>query len=249
MRRRGIRRFALEVLFLAGVAAALTVADLRTAAVIALMAVALVVVWLFEWIAWLDEPHYGRGLPPRYYVPHVALPPPRPIEQRRGDYPILEPDDAPTFVASTQEWAAAFDEWPVVAGDGEDTALAVPEAASPVVPLPPPMHELEATVAAEFALDQLDEDGEEYDEEDSEEVLEAPPPPREVEAARDLPPLVLEPRAQTTVEHHVDPLAGGGRRRFRRRRAVEHTVEVLDGPPPDRPLPLALRNQSGVKVR
>jgi hypothetical protein len=100
MQRRGLRRFVLEVLFLAGVAAALTVADLRTAAVIALMAVALVVVWLFEWASWLDQPHYGRGLPPRYYVPHVALPPPRPVEQYRGGgYPVLEPDDAPTFVA------------------------------------------------------------------------------------------------------------------------------------------------------
>ena len=84
MQRRGLRRFVLEVLFLAGVAAALTVADLRPAAVIALMAVALVVVWLFEWASWLDQPHYGRGLPPRYYVPHVALPPPRPVEQYRG---------------------------------------------------------------------------------------------------------------------------------------------------------------------
>ena len=75
MGRRGFRRFVLEVLFLAGVAAALTVADLRPAAVIVLMVIAWVIVVLLEWTAWLDEPHYGRGLPPRYYVPHVALPP------------------------------------------------------------------------------------------------------------------------------------------------------------------------------
>ena len=77
MPRRNVRRFVLEVLFLAGVAAALTVADLRPAAVIGLMAAAWVVVALLEWAAWLGEPHYGRGLPPRYYVPQVALPPPQ----------------------------------------------------------------------------------------------------------------------------------------------------------------------------
>ena len=69
MPRHSVRRFLLEVLFLAGVAAALTFAELRPAAVIALMAIAWVVVALLEWTAWLDEPHYGRGLPPRYYVP------------------------------------------------------------------------------------------------------------------------------------------------------------------------------------
>src|SRR3954464_1110852 len=186
MQRRGFRRFVIEVLFLGGVAAALTVADLRPAAVVALMVVALVVVWLFEWISWLDEPHYGRGLPPRYYVPHVALPPPRPIEQWRpgpytGGYPVLEPDDAPTFVASTQEWAAALDEWPV-ATDGEDTVLAVPEAAAPLGPLPAQMGELEAAVAAGFGVvDEVDEEEETdegYDVSESEPgEPPAPPPP------------------------------------------------------------------------
>src|SRR3954454_15133631 len=148
MQRRGFRRFLIEVLFLGGVAAALTVADLRPAAVVALMAVALVVVWLFEWAAWLDEPHYGRGLPPRYYVPHVALPPPRPVEQsREPGFPVLEPDDAPTFVASTQEWAAALDEWPVV-----EEKTAAEGRTEVVVPLPPRMPELEETVAAGMPL-------------------------------------------------------------------------------------------------
>jgi hypothetical protein len=97
------RRFLLEVLFLGGVAAALTFAELRPAAIIAVMAVAWVVVALLEWTAWLDEPHYGRGLPPRYYVPHVALPPPVGIQQGEPAYPILPAvDDEPTFVASTR---------------------------------------------------------------------------------------------------------------------------------------------------
>ena len=261
MRRRGIRRFVLEVIFLAGVAAAVTVADLRTAAVVGLMVVALVLVWLFEWIAWLDQPHYGRGLPPRYYVPHVALPPPRPVEQRHleqrrpgGGFPVLQPEDAPTFVASTREWAA-FDDWPIVADDAEDTALAVPEAAAPVVPLPPPMHELEQTVAASFAHEELEDVLNEEDEEDEVErhvPVVAPAPPRPVERGvpAELPPLVFVPRLETTAAHHVDPLASAGRRRFRRRRSGdEHVVEVLDGPPPDRGLPLRLRDESEVKVR
>ena len=84
MPRHSARRFLLEVLFLAGVAAALAFAELRPAAIIALMAVAWVVVALLEWTAWLDEPHYGRGLPPRYYVPHVALPPPVAVEIGRA---------------------------------------------------------------------------------------------------------------------------------------------------------------------
>ena len=257
MRRRGIRRFVLEVIFLAGVAAAVTVADLRTAAVVGLMVVALVLVWLFEWIAWLDQPHYGRGLPPRYYVPHVALPPPRPIEQRHLEqrrpgegYPVLQPDDAPTFVASTREWAA-LDDWPI-ADDAEDTALAVPEAAAPVVPLPPPMHELEQTVAASFAHEELEDVLNEEDEVERHVPVVAPAPPRPVERGvpAELPPLVFMQRPETTAAHHVDPLASVGRRRFRRRRSGdEHVVEVLDGPPPDRGLPLRLRAESEVKVR
>ena len=228
MQRRGLRRFVLEVLFLAGVATALTVADLRPAAVIALMAVALVVVWLFEWASWLDQPHYGRGLPPRYYIPHVALPPPRPVEQYRGGgYPILEPDDAPTFVASTQEWAAALGEWPVV--EGEDTEL---------VPLPPRIHELEETVAEGPPVIVEAE-------QDEVELVAAAVPVRHADPG-ELLPLVFERRPQATAVHHVDPLSGGVRRRFRRRRRRdEHVIEVMDGPAPDRELPSRLRSTTG----
>jgi hypothetical protein len=233
VRRRGLRRFLLEVIFLAGVAAALTVADLRPAAVVALMAAALLVVWLFEWASWLDEPHYGRGLPPRYYVPHVALPPPRPVEQYRdGGYPILQPDDAPTFVASTQEWAAALD-WPVV--EGEDTRISA-AAETAVVPLPP-VRELEETVAAGApAIVHRPEHapGREGT---------APVRPLVPSEPGELLPLTWEPRPSSTVVHHVDPLSGGGRRRFLRRRGGdEHVVEVLDGPAPDRVLPSRLRS-------
>src|SRR5215469_4747151 len=133
MPRHSARRFLLEVLFLAGVAAALTYADLRPAAIIGLMALAWAVVALLEWTAWLDEPHYGRGLPPRYYVPHVALPPPVAVEQGAPAYPVLPIEDEPTFVASTQEWGVGVAGWPEleVAAVGEATAIGEDTVAAP----------------------------------------------------------------------------------------------------------------------
>ena len=78
--RRG-SRFVLEVLFLAALAAGLTLAKLRPLEIVGVMALGWLVVALLEWAAWRGEPHYGSGLPPRYYVPHVDLPPPQPLEQ------------------------------------------------------------------------------------------------------------------------------------------------------------------------
>ena len=148
MPRHSIRRFVLEVLFLAGVAAAVTVADVRPAGVIVLMALAWVVVALLEWTAWLDQPHYGRGLPPRYYVPNTALPPPQPIVQRGAPFPVPRArrpapgtDDAPTFVAGAAEWSAELGAWPLLDAPGEDTVVALPGDGDEVrvVPLPPPL--------------------------------------------------------------------------------------------------------------
>ena len=34
-----------------------------------------VLVATLEWAAWRGRPHYGSGLPPRYYVPRLNLPP------------------------------------------------------------------------------------------------------------------------------------------------------------------------------
>jgi hypothetical protein len=263
MPRRNVRRFALEVIFLAGVAAALTVADLRPSAVIGLMAVAWVVVALIEWAAWLGEPHYGRGLPPRYYVPQVALPPPRAVEQYRGGYPVLDVhDDEPTFVASTTEWAAELADWPAASpADGlEETEVSALE--DRVVPLPPPIHEQE-TIAGDFFVTEVEEEAPpEVPELEPEPVaaiadtaiadaaigaaivgpLRTPVPEVVREPGPPPPPLSLPPRRPSIVLHHVDPLVGAGRGRFRRRRTAEvATVEVQDGPPPDRGLPSRLR--------
>ncbi len=173
MRRRGLRRFILELVFLAGVAAAVTVAELRPAGVIVLMALAWIVVALLEWTAWLDQPHYGRGLPPRYYVPQVALPPSRAVEQGGARYPVAprpvvrppvrrpesDPDDAPTFDRTAAEWEAEVGEWPLLdTSASEETMISVPsgvdaDAPSAIVPLPPVLG-LEETVEHRFELEE-----------------------------------------------------------------------------------------------
>jgi hypothetical protein len=283
--RRSVRRFLLEVLFLVGVAAALVVADLRAAAVIALMALAWVVVALLEWTAWLDEPHYGRGLPPRYYVPQVALPPLQPVPQgysypppRREPLPppraVLEPDDAPTFVASTTEWAAELGEWPVLDPTlaSEETMIMTPEELDqdpvPVVPLPPVLS-LEETV--EHVVVFPDEGVAEEDEETEEpEPVRDPEPERErgheveiaaaaaVVAGRHAaavehaapparrPPGRLQPggRVDAMTSHRVDPLEVSVRRRLFRRSRDEASIEILDGPPPGRTIPARVLDQS-----
>jgi hypothetical protein len=254
MPRHSARRFLFEVLFLAGVAAALTYAELRPAAIIGLMAAAWAVVALLEWTAWLDEPHYGRGLPPRYYVPHVALPPPVAVEQVEP-YPVLPPvEDEPTFVASTQEWGLA--DWP------EPEATAVIED-TVAVPLPPPILEVEDTVVAEVVLvpEEIEEDTE--DERSAVvEVVEAvvvaaaivepeappvvePKPAREAEPVA-APVLVMPARVQGRALHRVDPLTVSRRRRLFSRGGGDEAppIEVLDGPPPDRALPSRVLEQT-----
>jgi hypothetical protein len=253
------RRFLLEVIFLAGVAAALTFAELRTAAIIGVMAVAWAVVALLEWTAWLDEPHYGRGLPPRYYVPHVALPPPVGVRQGEPAYPVLPPvDDEPTFVASTQEWGLA--EWPELEATAvvEDTAVDIPvvemEVVAAVVPLPPPIPEIEETVEADVLADFEDEP--EEDHAPVVEVVEAvvvaasvvepPVAPVVPVAPAPRPTLSMPPRVSGTATHRVDPLGVSGRRRlFSRRREEGPVVEVVDGPPPNRKLPGRVLEESG----
>src|SRR5476651_2139503 len=111
--RRGFR-FALEVLFLAALAAALSFADLRALAITAFMLLGWLLVALLEWVTWRGEAHYGRGLPPRYYVPRTSLPQPVPLEQAWQSYPAPEHhDDAPTWIASPAFQAELLGAWPV----------------------------------------------------------------------------------------------------------------------------------------
>jgi hypothetical protein len=97
--RRG-SRFILEVLFLVALAVALTLAKLDALEIAGVMAVGWLIVAAIEWAAWRGEPHYGSGLPPRYYVPNVNLPPAQPLEQVHVGYPEAHRDEAPTWIAS-----------------------------------------------------------------------------------------------------------------------------------------------------
>src|SRR5215208_6901754 len=115
-------RFAFEVLFLVALAVAVVLADLRPLLIAGVMLAGWVIVALLEWAAWRDEPHYASGLPPRYYVPQVSLPPRQPLEQV-ARYPTAQQrDEAPTWIASAALRAEVLGAWPVAPGTaGEDT--------------------------------------------------------------------------------------------------------------------------------
>jgi hypothetical protein len=125
-------RFALEVLFLAALATGLALAKLHPLEIIGVMAVGWIVVALLEWAAWRGEPHYGSGLPPRYYVPSTSLPPPQPLEQVFAGYPDPQREEAPTWIASAEVRDRLLGEWPVAGTPDEDE-----DDIEPVV-LPPP---------------------------------------------------------------------------------------------------------------
>jgi hypothetical protein len=97
--RRG-SRFLLEVLFLLALAVGLTLADLAPLEIAGVMLIGWVIVAALEWAAWRGEPHYGSGLPPRYFVPRLNLPPPQPLDQVAAGYPEAVRDEAPTWIAS-----------------------------------------------------------------------------------------------------------------------------------------------------
>jgi hypothetical protein len=119
--RRG-SRFLLEVLFLLGLTVALTLANLRPVEIAGVMLVGWVIVALLEWVAWRDQPHYGSGLPPRYYVPQVNLPPAQPLEQVSAGYPEAR-DEAPTWIASPALRAEMLGEWPVASAAVDEAAV------------------------------------------------------------------------------------------------------------------------------
>jgi hypothetical protein len=110
--RRG-SRFVLEVLFLLALAVGLTLADLTPLEIAVVMLVGWVIVAVLEWAAWRGEPHYGSGLPPRYYVPRVNLPPAQPLEQVAAGYPEAAREEAPTWIASAALRDEMLGAWPV----------------------------------------------------------------------------------------------------------------------------------------
>jgi hypothetical protein len=128
--RRG-SRFILEVLFLLALTVALTLANLRPLEIAGIMLIGWVIVAVLEWVAWREEPHYGSGLPPRYYVPQVNLPPAQPLESVSAGYPEAR-DEAPTWIASPALRAEMLGEWPVAAPSVESP----PVSSTPGAPEP-----------------------------------------------------------------------------------------------------------------
>ena len=110
--RRGLQ-FVVEAVFLIALATALALAHLRPYEIAAGMLLGWLVVALLEWAAWRSRPHYGSGVPPRYYVPSVNLPPAQPLEQVAVGYPEAARDEAPTWIASAELRSELLGEWPV----------------------------------------------------------------------------------------------------------------------------------------
>src|SRR5579862_1013333 len=109
MSERRAPRLVLEVVYLVALATALGFARLRGYEIAGLMLLGWILVGIFEWGALRGRSHYGSGLPPGWYVPHVDLPPPRPLEQVAVHYPADVIDGEATWIASP----AMLADWPV----------------------------------------------------------------------------------------------------------------------------------------
>lgn len=230
MSERRASRLVLEIAFLAALSAALTFADLETYEIVGVMLLGWVLVAVFEWGALRGRAHYGSGLPPRWYVPHVTLPPPRPLEQFSSGYPAAEAaTDAPTWIASPSMLA----DWPV--------ADVEPGLESPVDEQTH-VHDVFETDGA-IAVTEDEDLFEDVVEEPAEDEELEPEPEPPLERPRPAP----RPREGTrTARHVVDPLAAPaakGRRFGKRSEPVVHDVEVPDGPPPGRSLPSQAREE------
>src|SRR3954471_20425917 len=105
-------RLALPGVFLLALAVGLTLADLQPLEIGGVMLLGWLIVAARGGPAWRNEPHYGSGLPPRYYVPTVNLPPARPLEQVPAGYPEAQRDEAPTWIGSAGPRAEMLGEWP-----------------------------------------------------------------------------------------------------------------------------------------
>jgi hypothetical protein len=234
--RRG-SRFLLEVLFLLALAVALTLAKLAPLEIGGIMLLGWVIAAALEWAAWRNEPHYGSGLPPRYYVPRVNLPPAQPLEQVSTGYPEAQRDEAPTWIASAALRAEVLGEWPVAAPVVAEPAAVIEEAPGDpwtVAELPPsPLGEVEQVEPEPIAS---------APEPEPELPPEPAPPPREPEAVE---PEVVAPQpaapatAAALARYSLDPLGDPApRRRFGRRGGLETPgLEVPARPLGPRALP------------
>jgi hypothetical protein len=140
-------RFLLEVVFLVGLAAALAFAHLRPAEIAGAMLLGWALVAVLEWAAWRGRPHYGSGLPPRYYVPRLNVPAAAPVtEMQWKGFPAAKPADERTWVVSPAMRTEVMGDWPFAVRGDEDSETDPWLASSlPVAPLEPgvPAEEVE----------------------------------------------------------------------------------------------------------
>jgi len=229
VRERRVVRVVLEVLFLVALAVALGFAQLSPPAIVAVMLVAWALVALAELGAARDRPHFRSGLPPRYHVPRVSLPPPQPLEPVQTGRGTARSDEAPTWIAPPLRRAEPED-WPVavlppaahhtLVGEAEPDSQSVPGRSAASEPALPAPVAAEAQVAAP---------------EGPVPEPEAPPPMPE--------PLVLVPDEESgTAQYRLDPLEEPPRQRPWRRRSRElpAVLDVPARPGRGRPLPRRL---------
>jgi hypothetical protein len=226
--RRG-SRFVLEVLFLLALAVGLTLAKLTPFEIAGVMLAGWVIVAALEWAAWRSEPHYGSGLPPRYYVPRVNLPPAQPLEQVAAGYPEAARDEEPTWIASAALRQEMLGEWPVTAGDPE-SAPEPERQVEPAAAVVDPWLVVELPAAP---LGELESDPEPEPEPDTDSNRDED---REPEHALDV---VLTRSVQGVAKYSLDPLADPPvRRRFGRGGGEQPlTLEVPARPEGVRSLP------------
>lgn len=233
-------RFALEVFFLVALAVGLTVAEARPLAIAGVMALGWLVVAGIEWALWRDEPHYASGLPPRWYVPRVNLPPAQPLDPVVSGYPEGRRDEAPTWIASPALRREVLGEWPVagpLAGDEE----------API----------EGAIVEGTVVERIDvEDADEAVEPEAWTIVELPPEPAAAAAVSDPEPepepapaeddlaVELVRSAAGTARYSLEPLADAPKRRFGRRGEEPPTIPVPARPDGPRVLPDALPEES-----
>ena len=244
--RRGLR-FLLEVSFLAGLAAALAFADLRSAEIVGVMLLGWVLVAAVEWASWRGIPHYGSGLPPRYSVPGVSLPPAQPIAQLRSGFAPPARDEAPTWIAPPALQAELLGDWPLAEAAEpavDDPWLTVEFPMVPVERSPVTTPDLEEVVVEEVVVDEVV-----VDEVVVEEVVvvaetaveaDAPAGPPVEPAPATRPPARLVAHGPGAVERHarhtLDPFADVPRQGWRRTKGVPLRIEV-PAEPALRPVP------------
>jgi hypothetical protein len=243
-------RFALEVLFLVGLAVGLTLARLTALEIGGVMALGWVIVASLEWAAWRGEPHFGSGLPPRYYVPGLNLPPAQPLEQVATGYPEAARDEAPTWIASAALRQEMLGEWPVAMPMSDDERQAAEprsvEGSLPIVdpwlvaelpaaPLGELAEEVESMLAAADAAAALETNGKREAEPELESAREPlpdpdadPDPDREPEPQ---PHLAVQPDSEpellpVAVSEPVRKLAASGLVQVSR-----HSLDPLAEPP------------------